>query len=193
MDTGHPQGDGLRTGVCAPDTADHKDSGQSCMVCASQGQTCCQWRDIYVTRGDCERIGHFIAAMDFYEYRGCSQAAYADQDDDPVWRQYVLGRLGRRRVLKRLANGDCLFLGPAGCSLTLTARPLVCRLYPHLYSDKGIKEVWDNECPATQIQESRMIEQGIAGVQLQQAVRWHRMLYTEILWEANTNENRLDL
>ena len=38
-----------------------------------------------------------------------------------------------------------------------------------------------------------MLENGIAGVQWQEAVLWHRMLYTEILWEAETNEHRLDL
>jgi Fe-S-cluster containining protein len=175
------------------DSAKGKDRGYYCSACASQGNTCCQQRDIYVTFGDCERIRRHSGISDFHEYRGCSLAAYADQDDDPVWRQHVFRGDGSRRVLKRLADGDCLFLRPSGCTLPLTARPLICRLYPHLYSAAGISGIWDSECPATRIQANPLIEQGIAGIQWQEAVQWHRMLYNEILWEASINENRFDL
>ena len=193
MDNLNPQGDNSGAGACIQEPARAKDLGHYCLACASQGHTCCQGHDIYVTRGDCERIGRHSRVMDFYEYRGCSHPDYADQGEDPLWQQYVFRLDGSRRVLKRLAGGDCLFLGPAGCSLPLTARPLVCRLYPHTFSANGIAGVWDGACPAAKAETSPMLENGIAGVQWQEAVLWHRMLYTEILWEAETNEHRLDL
>ena len=193
MDNLNPQGDIPGTGACFQEPVPDKNLGHFCLACASQGHTCCQGHDIYVTRGDCERIGRHGRIADFFEYRRCCHLDYADQGDDPVWQQYVFRRDGSRRVLKRLENGDCIFLGLRGCCLPLTARPLVCRLYPHIYSANGIAEVWDGECPATKTQASPMLEKGIAGVQWQEAVLWHRILYTEILWEANTNEYRLDL
>ena len=180
-------GDGpLRTGATTG-------YGHYCRACASQGHTCCQGHDIYVTRGDCSRIADHCGEHAFFEYRGCSRTAYADQDDDPLWRQYVFRHDGSRRVLKCRSDGDCHFLGIHGCALPLSTRPLVCRLYPHLYSADGIADGWDGECPAAQTQAGPLIEQGIAGVQRQQAVQWHRLLYTEILWEAEINENRFNL
>ena len=177
----------------AAEPAASRDLGACCLACANQGHTCCQGHDIYVTHGDCERIRSANGATDFFEFRGCSLAAYAEQDDDPLWRQYVFRSDGSRRVLKRLANGNCLFLGPAGCSLALSARPLVCRLYPHLYSAEGIAGAWDNECLAARTRTGAQIEQGIAGVQWPQALQWHRMLYAEIQWEAHSDENRPDV
>jgi Fe-S-cluster containining protein len=193
MDNLNPRGDNPGTGACFQAPVPSKDLGHYCLACASQGHTCCQGRDIYVTHGDCARIGRHSRVADFFEYRGCSHLDYADQDDDPLWQQYVFRRDGSRRVLKRLADGNCLFLGRAGCCLPLTARPLVCRLYPHLYSANGIAGVWDGECPAAKTQASPMLEKGIAGVQWQDAVQWHRMLYSEILLETNTNDNWLNL
>ena len=113
---------------CFAEPDSNKNLGYFCLACASQGHTCCQGHDIYVTRGDCERIRLAGGGVDFFEYRSCSHAAYADQGDDPLWQQYVFRRDGSRRVLKRRTGGDCVFLGPQGCLLPLTARPLVCRL-----------------------------------------------------------------
>jgi len=171
----------------------NKDTSSMCLACASQGHTCCQGHDIYVTLGDCRRIGYFSGAADFFEYRGCCHADYADQGEDPLWQQHVFRKDGSRRVLKRLADGDCIFLGPGGCDLPLAVRPLVCRLYPHLYSAGRVTGAWDDECPAARTQDRSLMEKGIAGVKQQEAEQWHRMLYTEILWEANTDENRLNL
>ncbi len=193
MDYLNPQGDKPITGAGFAEPAPNMDLGSFCLECASQGHTCCQDHDIYVTKGDCERIIRCCSMSDFHEYRGCSHLDYADQGNDPMWRQYVFRADGSRRVLKRLADGNCLFLGASGCSLPLTARPLVCRLYPHLYSAGGIAVEWDGECPAARTKAGPLLEKGIAGVQWQQAVQWHRMLYGEILWEANTNEDRPDI
>ncbi len=172
---------------------ENPDRGDVCIRCASQGRTCCQQHDIYVTAGDCQRIQRHGGFCDFYEYRVGVHADYADQEDDPLWHRYVFRTDGRRRVLKWLADGDCLFLGPSGCSLSLTARPLVCRLYPHLYTAEGLSGQWDGECSATRMQAMPSFEKGIAGVARQQAVQWHRMLYREIFWEAKENENWPDV
>ncbi len=178
---------------CADAPAADSESSRICLACASQGHTCCQGHDIYVTHGDCRRIARFSKAVDFFEYRGCCRADYADQGDDPLWQQHVFRSDGSRRVLKRRADANCIFLGSKGCALPLAVRPLVCRLYPHLYSAGGIYGAWDDECPATRSQNRSILEKGIAGVQWRQAVLWHRMLYTEIVWEADSDENRLNL
>lgn len=193
MDNLNPQGNHIKISACLQQPAPCKDSGRICLACARQGHTCCQGHDIYITRGDHERISRHTRVADFCEYRGCCHADYADQGDDPVWQQYVFRNDGSRRVLKRLADGSCIFLSSAGCCLPLTVRPLVCRLYPHLYSANGIADAWDGECPAAKFQASPLVEDGIAGVQWQEAVQWHRMLYSEILWEKNSNEDRLNL
>ena len=177
----------------SPCSFSNPDKGELCLRCAGQGRTCCQGHDIYVTKGDCQRIQQDGGCCDFYEYRSCAHADYAGQEDDPIWRQHVFRADGRRRVLKWLADGDCLFLGQSGCSLSLTARPLVCRLYPHLYAADGLNGQWDGECMATRLQAMPSLEKGIAGVAWQQAVQWHHMLYTEILLEDKENENRLDV
>ena len=175
------------------DEAQNRDSNATCLSCARKGRTCCQGHDIYVTLGDCRRIGYFNGAVDFFEFRGCCHAGYADQGDDPLWQQHVFRKDGSRRVLKNLADGNCIFLGPGGCDLPLAVRPLVCRLYPHLYSAGRIIGRWDDECPAASTQDRSLMEKGIAGVKQHEAEQWHRMLYTEILWEAHADENRPDL
>lgn len=164
-----------------------------CRQCASIGHSCCQGHEIYVTWGDCRRIADHKGQKDFYEYRQCGNAEYAEQSEDPLWQQYVFRHDGSRRVLKRHANGDCCFLTPSGCNLPLTARPLVCRLYPHLYSAAGIAPEWDPECGAARTMAAAAIEQDIAGVTPIEAVQWHRLLYDEILWERPENENWLNI
>ena len=192
MDMQNLQKDGINRWTLQQELTPNKEKGNICLLCAKQGRTCCQGHDIYVTPGDCERIRSHSGMADFFEFRGCSQPAYAEQDGDPLWRQYVFRRNGRRRVLKRRDRDNCLFLGPEGCSLPLTARPLVCRLYPHLYSAVGIAAAWDCECPAIQKEAGLMIEEGIAGVGWHEAVQWHRMLYSEILGEVNTDDLQID-
>lgn len=182
---------GAAGSVDAPASAE--DQSRLCRECAAIGHSCCQEHEIYVTWGDCRRIAAHMGHKDFYEYRQCFNADYADQSDDPMWQQYVFRPDGSRRVLKRHANGDCLFLTATGCVLPLAARPLVCRLYPHLYSARGILPEWDLECRAAKTMAAAVIERGIAGVAPGEAMQWHRLLYDEILWERPENENRLNL
>jgi Fe-S-cluster containining protein len=179
--------------ACAHASAINLNHGQLCQECASIGGTCCQRHEIYVTWGDCRRILAHHRKKDFYEYRGCDNLEYADQNDDPLWQQYVFRADGSRRVLKWQTNGDCFFLTPAGCTLPLKARPLICRLYPHVFTAAGIAPQWDGACRAAQRMSANAIEKDIAGVALDDAVRWHQLLYDEILWERSTDENWLNL
>ena len=167
--------------------------GCFCQVCARQGRTCCQGHDIYITWGDCRRILMHTHQRDFLEYRACADAAYADQGDDPVWQQHVFRVDGTRRVLRQHTNGDCLFLTSSGCQLPLNVRPLVCRLFPHLYSAAGLADQWDLGCPAAKIDANTVITSGIAGVGGAEASCWHRTLYNEIMWEGLVDENWTDL
>ncbi len=169
------------------------DQGRLCRECALGGHTCCQGHDIYITLGDYRRIWLHTRSKDFFEYRSCSDAAYADQEADPLWQQFVFRPDGSRRVLKRQPNNDCFFLTPEGCRLPLMVRPLVCRLFPHTYSAAGIDNQWDLDCPAARAMPSIYMEADIAGVKRQEALQWHEVLYSELLWEGLIDENRIDL
>lgn len=164
-----------------------------CRECAGAGQTCCQGHDIYITRGDCLRIYNFLRHKDFYEYRASSDPAYADQNDDPIWQQYVFRSDGRRRVLKHKQNNDCALLTPAGCALPIEVRPLVCRLFPHVYSAVGISDGWDPACRAALTTIGDVMENGIAGIRGVEADQWHQLLYNEVLWEKIGDEDWINV
>jgi Fe-S-cluster containining protein len=140
---------------------------------------CCQVPDIYVTQGDVRRIEDASGARDFYEFRVSADPVYLDQDDDPVWRENVIREDGSRRILKHEAKGDCIFLGPRGCVLSVEARPLVCRLYPFDYNEGGIFEELASGCPLHLLEPGRNLIQ-VLGMNLEDARRWHRQLYEEI-------------
>ena len=55
--------------------------------------------------------------------------------DEPASKPAPSQVLAKNRVL---FNGDCTFLGAAGCVLPEEVRPLVCRLYPFEYTHRGI-------------------------------------------------------
>ncbi|MBR9979437.1 MAG: YkgJ family cysteine cluster protein [Desulfatitalea sp.] len=184
-----------RDAVECPDDAGVSpvDTSLLCRECARTGHTCCQGHDIYVTVKDCRRIEHHTRQHDFFEFRGCTDAAYADQTDDPLWRQFVFRPDGSRRVLKRHPDGDCFFLAAEGCLLPLAVRPLVCRLFPHTYSARGIDTAWDPECPAARCMPGAVIEAQIAGVASMDAAQWHLQLYRELVEEDRVDENWTDL
>jgi Fe-S-cluster containining protein len=164
-----------------------------CELCARNGKTCCQGRDIYVTPGDVRRISLQVDAHDFYEFRRSLDPAYEDQSDDPLWFHFVFRTDKTRRVLKRDVAGNCVFLTARGCSLALPTRPLVCRLHPHNYTARGVDPGPSEECPVHLLAAGQRIEEAIAGFDPGAASHWHRLLYDEILGEDPSNENRTHL
>jgi Fe-S-cluster containining protein len=153
-----------------------------CVRCARRRKTCCQICEIYVTPGDVERIESHADRDDFYEFRLPDNQEYADQDDDPVWRDHVFRPDGSRRVLKRRPDGDCTFLGPHGCVLPLEVRPLVCRIYPYDYSEEGILPELSEGCPLELLRPDQGLIEALA-MNLEDARRWRDQLYEEIRLE----------
>ena len=159
-----------------------------CAKCATLGKTCCQSREILVTAGDQERITAFTGSGDFAAYAFPADPAYLAQDDDPNWLLWAFRPDGTRPILRRQPNGDCMFLGAAGCVLPLEVRPLVCRLYPYTYTERGIDGV-SNECPPEVIPAGSTILQ-VLDMRLVDAVRWHEMLYNELRTRGPFDANR---
>ena len=151
-----------------------------CAICAQQGKTCCVGTDIYITPGDVRRIAAFTSRTDFYEFRPSSIPAYKDQSDDPQWDAFVFRPDGTRRVIKRDSSGGCLFLQPQGCMLPISARPLVCRLHPHIYNAQGLYPELAPDCPIHLLPAGNILDKAIAGFCNEEAVNWHHLLYEEI-------------
>jgi Fe-S-cluster containining protein len=153
-----------------------------CARCARHIKTCCQRSEIYVTPGDVKRIAAHSGRDDFAEFIVPDNQEYQDQDDDPVWRDHVFRQDGSRRTLKRHPNGDCTFLGQAGCTLPLQVRPLVCRLYPYDYTADGIADDLSAGCPLELLLPGQGLIEAL-DMNLDDARKWHRMLYEEVLQE----------
>jgi Fe-S-cluster containining protein len=153
-----------------------------CARCARHQQTCCQHTDIVVTLGDLARIEAATGRSVPTEYRGPANAVYADQDDDPLWKRHLIRSDGTRRVLRQAANGDCTFLGPTGCTLPPEVRPLICRLYPFDYTADGLKVELARGCPLELLRPGETLLE-VLDMRREQAERWHRQLYAEILQE----------
>ena len=163
-----------------------------CFQCSLKKKTCCQNREIYVTPGDIKRIKDKTGIGSFFEFCISHDAQYMEQDDDPVWMNYVFRADRSRRILKRQSNGDCFFLSHQGCELTLDVRPLLCRLHPLHYNAEQIYPDPEPECPAHLLNEGQTLMQAL-GMTLENARIWHRTLYFEILTEKQHHENRIDL
>lgn len=169
-------------------------SGESlsgCAKCAALGKTCCQSREILVTEGDKARIKAFAGREDAWEFQPVADPAYMDQDDDPHWLEWAFRADGSRLILKRRPNDDCEFLSTSGCTLPMEVRPLVCRLYPFTYTERGLSRV-DDECPSEAIPPGQTILQ-VLDLRLADAVRWHHMLYTELRTKEPFDVDRADL
>jgi uncharacterized protein len=147
-------------------------------------QTCCQTAEVYVTRGDVRRIEEFTGQTDFHEFRPPENPVYLheEEDDDPIWRNNVFQPDGTRRVLKKQDNGDCTFLGEAGCVLPLEVRPLICRIYPYDYDANGIFDDLARGCPLELLRPGRSLIDEL-GMNRQQAEAWHAQLYAELTQE----------
>ena len=150
-----------------------------CARCARRQKTCCQGTEIHVTLGDVQRIADYSGAAEFFEFRAPQNPYYADQDDDPVWRDRVFQPDGTRRVLKHRTDGDCTFLGEQGCTLPLQVRPLVCRLYPFDYTADGLAATLAEGCPVELLPPGQKLLVALDMYE-SDAVAWHRQLYNEI-------------
>jgi Fe-S-cluster containining protein len=161
-----------------------------CARCAQQGKTCCQGREIYITPEDRQRIRLLSGKLEFVEWSPTTDPAYLDQDDDPIWQRHVLDRDGRRRILKRKPNGDCLFLGTRGCFLPMDVRPLLCRLHPLTYTADRIDAEPDEGCPRHLLSAEESVFDAIH-MTMELARQWHRQLYEEII--TDDHDDRIDL
>ncbi len=153
-----------------------------CSRCAGLGGTCCQNTAIFLTAGDVSRIRGAGVREEFRDY-----AAPADGEDgpdasyDPLWSR-IFGADGRRRILRHREDGDCWFLTDRGCSLSMDARPLVCRLYPFDYTGTTIKGVHGHICPSPERENAPLL---LAALEMnrESAEQWRRQLYHEITEE----------
>ncbi len=137
---------------------------------------------IYVTPGDVRRIVAHTGLAGFFRFDPPSDPRYAEQDDDPLWSRCVFRADGSRRVLRRVEEGKCMFLGPAGCLLPLDVRPLVCRLYPYAYTEAGLHDELEPSCPDFLLKPGENLIARL-GMFPEEARAWHRQLYEEIRLE----------
>lgn len=153
-------------------------------------KTCCQRAEILVTAGDRERIAAHSGRRDAWSLRRPEDASYLEHDpDDPNWLRYTTDAQGRRWMLTRRQNGDCTFLGAQGCVLPLNVRPLVCRLYPFSYTERGLDDIDDGYCPTETLLKdepagSTMLT--VLDMNRVEAERWRAHLYAELTAERST-------
>jgi Fe-S-cluster containining protein len=152
-----------------------------CARCARVQKTCCQRTEILVTEGDRLRITVHTGRADFWERRPVLDASYVEDDpDDPEWRRATVEPDGRRAMLVKQENGDCTFLGSAGCILPEETRPLVCRLYPFDYTHAGIVGEDPAYCPTVLVDPTRRGMVDVLGMRRADAERWRAQLYKEL-------------
>ena len=151
------------------------DEESLCSRCAREGVTCCQFTRIFLTRGDMERITA-SGVRDFHEYVNIPWAG--DAELDPAWRRTFRAD-GQRRVLRHHPDGKCLLLGAGGGGLDLTARPLLCRLYPFDYDDGRIKGVHAHRCPYPESANAPLLL-ALLGMNRERAEVWRAEFYREI-------------
>ncbi len=77
-------------------------------------------------------------------------------------------------------------LGPQGCLLSLEERPLVCRLYPFVYTARSLRQGDPVYCPPVLLDNCPCSVLEAMGMDIQDAVRWHRQLYQEITQERES-------
>ena len=157
-----------------------------CARCSQLGKTCCQRCEVYVTPGDVQRITARLGRVDFFHYAKAPDDSYFDLEGDPTWTLNVFREDGTRRILKRRENGDCSMLGPQGCLLSLEERPLVCRLYPFVYTARSLRQGEPVYCPPVLLDNCPCSVLEAMGMDIQDAVRWHRQLYQEITQERES-------
>jgi Fe-S-cluster containining protein len=150
-----------------------------CARCARHQRTCCQDSEIHVSLADVRRIQPFASREEFTEFRAPTDPVYDQRIEDPFWHQHVFRPDGTRRVLKQQRNGDCFFLGPAGCRLPAECRPIVCRLYPFDYTADGLMPRPASGCPLELLPPGSELLPAL-GMNSSEAERLRAQLYDEI-------------
>lgn len=159
-----------------------------CARCAQLQRTCCQRAEILLTGGDAARIREHTARDDFLEWRVPDDPSYLEPDPaDPEWLELAVAEGGRRRVLTREPNGDCVFLGERGCVLPLETRPLVCRLYPFAYTADGLVDEAAGYCPAGLLRWPGDSMLDVLAMSRQDGERWRSQLYSELRSDARAS------
>lgn len=160
-----------------------------CAKCARYWQTCCQNTEVVLTEGDIRRITENTGRTDFWAYQKPLNPSYlAIQPEDPNWLDYTVRPDGTRPQLKHQPSGDCIFLTPTGCALTVEVRPLVCRLYPYDYTEQGITGTVQG-CPTHLLEKGQTLLEGI-GMNYADSERWRLQLYEELRAGSIWYENR---
>ncbi|MCB9891990.1 MAG: YkgJ family cysteine cluster protein [Planctomycetes bacterium] len=155
-------------------------SSSPCARCAAHQKTCCQQAEILVTCGDEERIAAATGRTDVFEHRIPTDASYTAFDpEDPAWSFLTVEPDGTRRMLVRQENADCVFLTATGCSLHEDVRPLVCRLYPWQYTERGLSGEESEYCPR-EFLEAFSGMRALLGISADQAEAWRAALYREL-------------
>ncbi len=158
-----------------------------CIRCSRHQRTCCQDSEIYVTLGDVRRIAPHTENDDFTEFRLPGYPVYDQQVEDPFWHKHVFRPDGTRRILKHQPNGNCIFLGEAGCRLPAEDRPLVCRLYPFDYTADGILERLASGCPVELLSPQQPLLTAL-GMTVEDARPLHNQLYHEMCETSDAAE-----
>jgi Fe-S-cluster containining protein len=149
-------------------------------------RTCCQRAEILVSSEDVRRIAAHTGLSpseggDFVERRAPADPSYLEDDpDDPRWRLLTVASDGTRRMLKRKPDGDCTFLGPQGCVLPTDVRPLVCRLYPWSYDQRGLLAEDADYCPTATLQPPQGRMALLLDIPVGIAEGWRSQLYAEL-------------
>lgn len=152
-----------------------------CARCAQAQRTCCQRAEVLLTEGDVARIRAYTGRADFAERRAPADPEYLAPDpEDPHWLALTARTDGTRRMLKRRPDGDCGFLGAAGCELPGSVRPLVCRLYPWDYTESGLTGSAGEYCPSQLLGSAGRPMTEVLGIRAEEARRWHAQLYREL-------------
>ena len=116
-----------------------------CNKCAEQQKTCCQFIDIILTDFDITRI-EYKGFINFFKLRTPLDFDFR-LEDDPNLNLYTLKKNKKMQLVKQWANDDCYFITSNGCMLDLEYRLLPCSLYPYIYNENEILNIYPYRCP----------------------------------------------
>lgn len=148
-----------------------------CARCARSGASCCRGYQIALTAGDISRISQFTGTHDFWTVEDPVREDIAP-DYDPSWLPLISQADGGVKVLRRVPDKTCFFLSETGCTLPAEKRPLICRLYPYIYTENHILGI-DQACPISRYRTWNRVLCKMA-MPRKQAGFWVASLYNEM-------------